>query len=226
MKIETTLGALIAALLLFLTGTLALLQQPEVVELGDVSGMAWIVLGIGSLVGFLKDFQALTARRFLANVTGSGNVHAPAWTAILAVLIASSMLSSCAGTRAAYKAAEGIEETAMVVGEHYYALVREGNRLKREGLLAGTYLANTQDLVRTTRPVVLELANMAQAYALVKSADNEAALERALANAAIAVSKLVDLIEGADSSQLILDIEEDLERILAEYPAQALPSAA
>ena len=224
MKIETSLGALIAALLVFLAGALALLQQPNVAELSDVSGMAWIVLGIGALVSFLKDFNALWTRRHLAKVTGSGNVHAPAWTAILAVLIASSMMSSCAGTRAAYKAAEGIEETAVVVGEHYYALVREANRLKREGLLAGAYLENTQDVVRTTRPVVLELANMAQAYALVKSADNYEALEKALGNAAIAVSRLVDLIEGA-TTQLILDIEADLERMLARQ-ADILPAAA
>lgn len=75
MKIESVLGAFIAALILFFTGALALLTQPEVVSVGDISPLAWIVLSIGALIALLKDFQAITTRRGLEKLTGSGNVH-------------------------------------------------------------------------------------------------------------------------------------------------------
>lgn len=74
MKIETIAGALIAALILFVTGFLALLQQDGVNGAGDISQVAWLVLGGGAVLSFLKDYQALTARRIIANLTGSGNV--------------------------------------------------------------------------------------------------------------------------------------------------------
>lgn len=96
--------------------------------------------------------------------TWSGNIHAPAWTAILATIIASSMLSGCAGTYAAYKAADGPVETSKVVGEHYYATVRELDALKDAGSLVGSALLHVQDLARSSRPIVLELGNSAAAH--------------------------------------------------------------
>jgi len=70
MKIETTLGALIASLTLFLTGILALFQQNSELALSDISQSAWIVLGVGGLVSFLKDYQALRTRKAISKVTG------------------------------------------------------------------------------------------------------------------------------------------------------------
>ncbi len=73
MNIETIGGALIAALILFVSGFLALLQQAGVNSAGDISQVAWLVLGGGAVLSFLKDYQALSARRLISKLTGSGN---------------------------------------------------------------------------------------------------------------------------------------------------------
>ncbi len=73
-KVETLAGALIAAVILFVSGFLALLQQDGVNSAGDISQVAWLVLAGGAVLSFLKDYQALTARRLIAKLTGSGNV--------------------------------------------------------------------------------------------------------------------------------------------------------
>ena len=119
---------------------------------------------------------------------------------LLIILAMTALVGACAGTSSAYRAAEGLEEKAYVVGEHYYALVREGNDLKDRGILSGSQLDRAQDLVRSTRPVILELLNAVEAYSLVKSAETEADLERALNNAALAVSRLVDTIKAVRPS--------------------------
>lgn len=204
MKIETLLGALVAAVIGGLTAFLALLNQAGVNGPGDISTNAWYVLLVGVALAFGKDFQALTSRRILSRFTGSGNVHSPAIVGILAVLLASLALSGCAGTRAAYSAAEGLEENAKVVGEHYYALVREANDLKDSGELSGSTLRTAQDLVRYGRPLLIELAGAARAYEAVRSADNAQALERALSNAAIAVSRLLDVIQRSRNTSNLL----------------------
>ena len=195
MKAETILGALIASLILFLAGTLALLQMPETSGIRDITMTAWIVLGIGAAISFLKDYQALTTRRLLSNLTPGPSING-----ILAILVASSMLAGCTGTRAAYKAADGLDETAKVVSEHYYALVREANVLKDSGALAGQELDTAQALVAVTAPAITDLATAAQAFEAVQNAQTEGDLQRAINDAAIAVSKLVDVIKAVTST--------------------------
>jgi hypothetical protein len=121
------------------------------------------------------------------------------WT-LLIILAMTTLVGACAGTKAAYRAAEGLEEKAYVVGEHYYALVREGNDLKNRGILSGSQLDRAQALVQSSRPVILELADATRAYANVKNAETEAELERALNPAALAVSRLVDVIKAVRPS--------------------------
>jgi len=200
MKAETTLGALIAAMILFLTGTLALLQMPETSGVRDITMTAWIVLGIGAAISFLKDYQALSTRKLLSNLTPGPSINSHWLVGILAVLVASSMLGSCTGTRAAYKAADGLDETAKVVGEHYYALVREANVLKDSGQLSGQELDTAQALVATTAPVILEMASAAQTFEALQTAETEAELQKAINDAAIAVSKLLDIIKAVTAT--------------------------
>jgi len=69
MKIETIGGALIAALILFVTGFMALLQQAGVEGATDISEVAWYVLGGGAVLSFLKDYQALSTRRVISKLT-------------------------------------------------------------------------------------------------------------------------------------------------------------
>ena len=70
MKIETITGALIAAIILFVTGFLAILQLPAIESWHDITSSAWLVLGGGSVLSFLKDYQALDTRRAIAKLTG------------------------------------------------------------------------------------------------------------------------------------------------------------
>jgi len=72
-KLNTILGASVAAFILFLTGMLALLQTPGVASVGDIGQIAWIVLAVGALISFLKDFQSISTRRLINKVTGTGD---------------------------------------------------------------------------------------------------------------------------------------------------------
>ena len=131
---------------------------------------------------------------------GTGTVNSPAIVGVLALILAVLTLSGCAGTRSAYKAAEGLSETAYVVGEHYYALVRETNDLDDKGQLSDRELRKIQDIAQESRPTIVALLNAANAYDLAKSAENETELSNALATAALAVSRLVDAIKDVGGS--------------------------
>jgi len=67
------LGALIAALIAIGTGAVALLTVASVETFADISQIQWAVLLIGGLLTFLKDWQAISARRVINKVTGSGD---------------------------------------------------------------------------------------------------------------------------------------------------------
>ena len=106
-------------------------------------------------------------------------------------------LSACQGTQRAYEAAEGVDQNAKVVAEHYYALVKEANDMKAAGTLAGGELVQAQNLVRDTKPAIDSLADAARAYENAQTAETEADLNRAINDAATAVSKLIDIIKAA-----------------------------
>ena len=110
------------------------------------------------------------------------------------------VIAACQGTQRAYKAAEGIDQNAKVVAEHYYALVKEANNLKKSGVLDGGELVRAQNLVRDTRPAIDKLATAAKAYEATQTATTEAALSQAIADAAIAISELIDIIKAARTS--------------------------
>ena len=113
MKIETIGGAAIAAVILFVTGFLAVFQQDSVASVRDITEATWWVLGGGAIASFLKDYQALTVRRGLTNITRSGNLHSPAVVGLLAGLMALLMLSGCGVQRPQVDSvADGIAVTA------------------------------------------------------------------------------------------------------------------
>lgn len=72
-NVNTMGGAAVAALIGFLTGFLALIQQENVNGVIDISEAAWWVLGGGAAIAFLKDYQALSSRRFISKLTGKPN---------------------------------------------------------------------------------------------------------------------------------------------------------
>lgn len=139
-------------------------------------------------------------------------VRSPAVVGILAGLLSVMVLSGCAGTTSAYRAADGAKETANVMGEYYFALVREANILAEEGLLTGTNLSRAQNLVRDIDPLIEELTNAAQAYERVQNAETQEELSSAINNAALALSRLVNAIKAAGGSA---NLTEPIELSLA-----------
>lgn len=71
--INTVIGALIAAVITFGSGALALLTQDGVNNVSDISALTWIVLSLGTGLAFLKDFQAIWTRMMINKVTKSGD---------------------------------------------------------------------------------------------------------------------------------------------------------
>jgi hypothetical protein len=59
---NTIVGALVATIIAMLTAALALLN-----------GLQWVILLIGGAITFFKDFQAISARRLVNKVTGTGD---------------------------------------------------------------------------------------------------------------------------------------------------------
>lgn len=70
---NTIIGALIAAIIAGLTAALALLSGENVNSLADISSIQWVILAIGIAITFFKDFQAISTRRGLNKLTGSGD---------------------------------------------------------------------------------------------------------------------------------------------------------
>ena len=70
---NTIIGALIATIIAMATAAVALISGAGVTSLGDISGLQWTILLIGGLITFGKDFQAISARRLVNKVTGSGD---------------------------------------------------------------------------------------------------------------------------------------------------------
>ena len=67
------LGALGAAILALGTAATALLTGPNVDSFADITQIQWAILGIGGVLVFIKDWQAISARRLINKVTGTGD---------------------------------------------------------------------------------------------------------------------------------------------------------
>lgn len=133
---------------------------------------------------------------------------------ILALVVG--LAAGCAGTTAAYKAADGLEQTAFVFSNHFRLLVAEGNDLADQGVLSGYALSSMQDIVRTARPLLAETSRTARAYTAVRSAETEQELTEAIAAAAVQVSNLYNAIQAAGGSTSLLErIDRERESLVA-----------
>lgn len=74
MKIETVAGAFIAAAILFVSSVVTLFTNDPNLTFGELSQATWVSLIGGTAVAFLKDYQAVSARRAISRVTGSAPV--------------------------------------------------------------------------------------------------------------------------------------------------------
>ncbi len=67
---ETIIGALIAALILFISSVLTLFNQDPSLTFADITQAGWVSIIGGSLVAFLKDYQAISTREVVGKLTG------------------------------------------------------------------------------------------------------------------------------------------------------------
>ena len=70
MNKDTVLGALIAALILFISSLVTLAVENPDMTLGALKQSTWISIGGGALVAFLKDYQAISTRKLMGKMTG------------------------------------------------------------------------------------------------------------------------------------------------------------
>lgn len=70
---NTIVGALIAALILFVSSAVTLFTNNPDLTFAQLSTATWVSLVGGALVAFFKDYQALSVRRRVNAITGSGD---------------------------------------------------------------------------------------------------------------------------------------------------------
>lgn len=134
------------------------------------------------------------------------NTLSPPTVGLLALLLACLAMAGCSGTRAAYKAADGLTDTAYVIAEQYAASVTELNDLADQGILRGEALRDAQDVVRRTRVVMASLTGAVLAYDQTQSAETEEALAAAINQAAIAIADLINAVKAAtDRSAAVIE---------------------
>ncbi len=70
---NTLLGAFGAAFISFLNALAALFLNDPNLTIGMISQAAWIGIFVGAAGHFWKDYQAISARRLINKVTGTGD---------------------------------------------------------------------------------------------------------------------------------------------------------
>lgn len=73
MNVNTLTGALIAALILFGSSVVTLFTNNVDMTFADLSTATWVSLLGGAAIAFLKDYQALTVRRTVNKISGTGD---------------------------------------------------------------------------------------------------------------------------------------------------------
>jgi hypothetical protein len=70
---NTILGAVIAALILLATSLVALFTADPNLTFAELTTATWVSILGGAAIAFFKDYQALTTRRLVNKLTGSGD---------------------------------------------------------------------------------------------------------------------------------------------------------
>jgi len=73
MNLNTLIGALIAALILFASNLVTLFAENPELTFGMIKQSAWVSIVGGAFVAFLKDYQAISTRRLVNKVTKTGD---------------------------------------------------------------------------------------------------------------------------------------------------------
>lgn len=72
MNINSFVGALIAALILFISSITTLFVENPELTFAMIKQSSWVSIVGGAVVAFLKDYQAISTRRLVNKFTGSG----------------------------------------------------------------------------------------------------------------------------------------------------------
>jgi len=73
MNVNTIIGALLAALLIFITSLTALFMENPDLTFGAIRQSAWVSIIGGAVAAFIKDYQAISTRRLVNKVTKTGD---------------------------------------------------------------------------------------------------------------------------------------------------------
>lgn len=105
-------------------------------------------------------------------------------------------VSGCSSTKAAYAAADTLEERAYVATEHYASVVKQAADLKQKGILTGSALARVQEIELTARPLVLKLEPLVKSFKAAQTAETEVALQSALDDVVLVIADLVRAVKA------------------------------
>ncbi|WP_455363608.1 hypothetical protein [[Eubacterium] cellulosolvens] len=70
---NTLVGALVAALILFISSIVTLFTNDPTMTFQEIGQATWVSIVGGAAVAFLKDYQAITTRRLINKVTKAGD---------------------------------------------------------------------------------------------------------------------------------------------------------
>ena len=73
MNVNTLIGAVIAALILFTSSIVTLFVENPDLTFSAIKQSAWVSIVGGALVAFLKDYQAISTCRLVNKVTKTGD---------------------------------------------------------------------------------------------------------------------------------------------------------
>ena len=115
---------------------------------------------------------------------------------LIFVALLATALTACAGTRAAYEAADTIEAKAFVASNHFNYVQVEAAEFAESGLASQTTINKMAKAEREARPVVLSVGRLARAWAADPTEENYAELQLALGEVAVLLAKFVNSIRG------------------------------
>lgn len=150
----------------------------------------------------------MTATAAAAQNKQSGRARPAMLVALgLAAIVGLGAISACTGTRAAYKAAESLDEYAYVVTEHYAGMVKAAADIRQRPGTAQSTINALRTADNAVAPLVLgdpratpprpSLQQLAENYRAVKDARTEAELQAAVDAAIIRLADLVRAVKSA-----------------------------
>lgn len=110
-------------------------------------------------------------------------------------LLLLALLSGCAGTKAAYRAADTLDEQAYVIAEHYAAVVKEAANIAPH--LPAHLKSELQAADQVAKPLIVKLGPLSEKFQTVKTAETEIELQQEVNDALIALTDFINALKQA-----------------------------